>query len=56
MNLYTALVDDAGLFPPTSLHMDEALKRNRRDLERGSEVLTHRFLCPASRLERLRGR
>ncbi|MEV1004692.1 hypothetical protein [Nonomuraea sp. NPDC050202] len=55
MNLYTALVDDAGLFPPTSLHMDEALKRNRRDLERGSEVLTHRFLCPASRLERLRG-
>ncbi|TMR91878.1 hypothetical protein EJK15_47710 [Nonomuraea basaltis] len=53
--LYTALVDDAGLFPPTSLHMDEALARNRRDLERGNPVLTHRFLCPASRLDRLRG-
>ncbi|MEO3874492.1 hypothetical protein ABGB18_37360 [Nonomuraea sp. B12E4] len=55
MNIYTALIDDAGLFPPTSLHMDEALDRNRRDLERGSPVLTHRFLCPASRLDRLRG-
>ncbi|GAA3256366.1 hypothetical protein [Nonomuraea helvata] len=54
MNVYTALVDDAGLFPPTSLHMDEALARNRRDLEHGSSVLTHRFLCPASRLHRLR--
>ncbi|MFC5824902.1 hypothetical protein [Nonomuraea insulae] len=55
MILFSALVDDAGLFPPTSLHMNEALSRNRRDLERGSEVLTHRFLCPASRLDRLRG-
>ncbi|MEV0614513.1 hypothetical protein AB0I81_14390 [Nonomuraea sp. NPDC050404] len=54
-SLYTALVDDAGLFPPTSLHMDEALARNRRDLERDSRILTHRFLCPASRLDRLRG-
>ncbi|MGW4790908.1 hypothetical protein ACWEPC_00645 [Nonomuraea sp. NPDC004297] len=54
MNLYTALVDDAGLFPPTSLHMDEALARYRRDLERGSTILTHRFLCPTSRLGRLR--
>ncbi|MEU5861764.1 MULTISPECIES: hypothetical protein [unclassified Nonomuraea] len=55
MTLYTELVDDAGLFPPTSLHMDEALTRNQRDLERGDDVLTHRFLCPASRLDRLRG-
>ncbi|MEV5896121.1 hypothetical protein [Nonomuraea fuscirosea] len=55
MTLYAALVDDAGLFPPTSLHMDEALARNRRDLEQGHHVLTHRFLCPASRLDRLRG-
>lgn len=53
--LYTALVDDAGLFPPTSLHMSEALARHRRDQEVGSPVLTHRFLCPASRLDRLRG-
>ncbi len=56
MMLYTALVDDAGLFPPTSLHMDEALARNRRDLERGNPVLTHRFLCPASRIDRLRAK
>jgi hypothetical protein len=54
MTLYTALVDDAGLFPPTSLHMSEALARNRRDLERDIQVLSHRFLCPASRLDRLR--
>ncbi|MBB6345318.1 hypothetical protein ACWGH8_00280 [Nonomuraea muscovyensis] len=52
--LFTALVDDAGLFPPTSLHMDEALARHRRDEERGSAVLAQRFLCPASRLDGLR--
>ncbi|MGW0806528.1 hypothetical protein [Nonomuraea sp. NPDC002799] len=55
MSIFTELIDDAGLFPPTSLHMDEALARNRRDLEHGSTVLTHRFLCPAGRLDRLRG-
>ncbi|SDL18911.1 hypothetical protein SAMN05421874_11772 [Nonomuraea maritima] len=54
MILYNALVDDAGLFPPTSLHMDEALARHRRDLEGGHPVLTHRMLCPASRIDRLR--
>lgn len=54
MNLYLALVDDAGLFPPTSLHMSEALARHQRDQERGSQVLTHRFLCPTSRLDGLR--
>lgn len=56
MTLYSALVDDAGLFPPTSLHMEEALARYQRDLERGNPVLTHRFLCPASRIDRLRGK
>ncbi|TDD42224.1 hypothetical protein E1286_31190 [Nonomuraea terrae] len=56
MILYAALVDDAGLFPPTSLHMDEALARHMRDLESGHPVLTHRLLCPASRIERLRGK
>ncbi|NUT43463.1 MAG: hypothetical protein HOV86_26085, partial [Thermoactinospora sp.] len=29
--------------------------RNQRDLERGTDVLTHRFLCPTGRLDRLRG-
>ncbi|WP_049559935.1 hypothetical protein [Nonomuraea sp. SBT364] len=54
MTLFTALVDDAGLFPPTSLHMSEALARTKRGVDQGVEVLTHRFLCPASRLDRLR--
>ncbi|MFI6500203.1 hypothetical protein [Nonomuraea typhae] len=52
--LFGALVDDAGLFPPTSLHMDEALARHQRDLDEGNPVLTHRFLCPSSRLDTLR--
>jgi hypothetical protein len=54
MTLFTDLVDDAGLFPPTSLHMSEALGRHERDQERGTPMLTHRFLCPASRLDALR--
>ncbi|MEU8250754.1 hypothetical protein [Nonomuraea sp. NPDC048916] len=52
--LYHSLVDDAGLFPPTSLHMDEALSRHERDQRLGNPVLTQRFLCPASRLDGLR--
>lgn len=52
--LFNALVDDAGLFPPTALPLTEALERHQRDSEAGSPVLTHRFLCPASRLDALR--
>ncbi|WP_406311689.1 hypothetical protein OHA77_23620 [Streptosporangium sp. NBC_01639] len=52
--LFRGLVDDAGLFPPTALPMAEALRRHRADLAGGSPVLTHRFLCPASRLPELR--
>ncbi|GAA2782861.1 hypothetical protein [Nonomuraea dietziae] len=52
--LFSSLVDDAGLFPPTSLHMSEALARHQRDLDAGSPVLTHRFLCPSSRIDALR--
>ncbi|GAA3130931.1 hypothetical protein GCM10010466_21960 [Planomonospora alba] len=54
MRLFHDLVDDAGLFPPTALPMDEALARHRADLEQGGPVLTHRFLCPSSRLPVLR--
>ena len=54
MTLFTALVDDAGLFPPTSLHMSEALARHRRDQESAETILTHRFLCPVGRLDALR--
>lgn len=58
--LFGRLVDDAGLFPPTSLAMDAALARYReaRAAERagvpGVSILTHRFLCPVSRLSELR--
>lgn len=51
--LFTALVDDAGLFPPTSLGMSAALARHQAARAAAHPVLTHRFLCPASRLPEL---
>lgn len=55
-SLLRALVDDAGLFPPEQLAMDAAVARHRADQGAGHPMLTHRFLCPASRLPELRGR
>ncbi|WP_283135313.1 hypothetical protein [Rhizohabitans arisaemae] len=52
--LFHGLVDDAGLFPPTQLSMAGALDRHIADVKEGSPVLTHRFLCPSSRLDELR--
>ncbi|MCA0157574.1 hypothetical protein LB823_15375 [Tsukamurella sp. M9C] len=52
--LLAALVDDAGLFPPTALPMREALVRHRHDLAGGDPMLTHRFLCPVDRIDELR--
>jgi hypothetical protein len=52
--LTRALVDDAGLFPPEELDMASALARHRRDRAAGSPVLTHRFVCPVTRLGELR--
>lgn len=54
MNLLAALVDDAGLFPPESLPMPDALSRHRADETAGSPMLSHRFLCLASRIGELR--
>src|SRR4051812_39818777 len=48
------LVDDAGLFPPARLPMDEAVARHRADLRAAHPMLTHRFLCPASRFDELK--
>ena len=48
--LLERLVDDAGLFPPSSLSMEQALSRFR---ESRSPVLSGRFLCPADRLGEL---
>jgi hypothetical protein len=53
--LLAGLVDDAGLFPPESLPMGAALARHDADEDAGSTMLSHRFLCPASRLGELRG-
>lgn len=52
--LLRALVDDAGLFPPTELPMPDAVRRHRADARTGHPMLTHRFLCPLSRWEELR--
>jgi len=54
VNLLAGLVDDAGLFPPASLPMADALARHGADEEAGHPMLSHRFLCPASRLGELR--
>jgi hypothetical protein len=50
--LLERLVDDAGLFPPSNLSMQEAISRFRRS---DSPVLSGRFVCPAARLGELRG-
>jgi hypothetical protein len=53
--LLRALVDDAGLFPPTALPMDRAVARHRADVEAGEAMHSHRFLVPASRVGELTG-
>jgi hypothetical protein len=53
LHLLTGLVDDAGLFPPESLPMADALARHGADEAAGYGMLSHRFLCPASRLGEL---
>ena len=52
--LFTALIDDAGLFPPEELAMPDALARYRRDRATGHPVLTGRFLCPAATVPTLK--
>ena len=50
MKLLEGLVDDAGLFPPTSLSMVDALKRYR---SLDHPMLSGRFLVPGDRLDEL---
>ncbi len=54
VGLLAELVDDAGLFPPEQLPLPAALARHRADEATGHPMLSHRFLCPASRLGELR--
>lgn len=51
--LFAGLVDDAGLYPPESLSMADALARHLSGPAAGHRALTGRFLCPASRLQEL---
>jgi hypothetical protein len=48
--LLEALIDDAGLFPPARLPMDEAVARHLAAKSGPDAWLLGRFLCPASRL------
>lgn len=48
--LLRALVDDAGLFPPAWLPMDQAVQRFRATQH---PMLSGRFLCPGNRVEEL---
>jgi hypothetical protein len=50
VSLLARLVDDAGLFPPTSLSMADALARHRSV---SHPMLTGRFLVPGDRLAEL---
>ncbi|HUR14042.1 MAG TPA: hypothetical protein VM097_06075 [Mycobacteriales bacterium] len=48
--LLAGLVDDAGLFPPSWLPMEQALARHRASAH---PMLSGRLLCPADRVEEL---
>jgi hypothetical protein len=52
---FSALVDYAGLFPPASLDMADAVEGYRAARTSRARWVAGRFLCPASRLEELAG-
>jgi hypothetical protein len=52
---FAALVDYAGLFPPASLDMPDAIAGYRAARRSNARWVAGRFLCPASRLEELAG-
>jgi hypothetical protein len=53
--LLSGLIDYAGLFPPASLDMPEAIAEFREARTGPNGWIVHRFLCPAGRLEELAG-
>ena len=53
--LLTGLIDYAGLFPPASLDLDDAVAEFRAARAAADGWILHRFLCPASRLTDLAG-
>ena len=52
---FAALIDYAGLFPPASHDMADAVEVYRSARRSGAHWVAGRFLCPASRLEELAG-
>lgn len=52
---FAALIDYAGLFPPASLGMADAVATYRRARKSRTRWVAGRFLCQASRLEELAG-
>jgi hypothetical protein len=53
--LFTGLIDYAGLFPPASLSMDEAVAEYGTERGGTHSRLLGRFICAAGRLEELAG-
>jgi len=53
--LFTAIVDDAALFPPGSAAMPDALAAHPHHRKAVYADIVGRFLCPASRVEELLG-
>lgn len=53
--LFAGLIDYAGLFPPASLSIEDAVAEYRRERDGAHSGLLGRFICPASRLEALAG-
>ncbi len=49
----SGIIDYAGLFPPASLDMDEAIRNYARYRDDADARMLGRFICPASRLEEL---
>lgn len=47
------LIDDAGLFPPASLSMEDAVAAHRASRDGANGWMLSRFICPASRLPEL---
>jgi hypothetical protein len=49
----SGLIDDAGLFPPESLSMENAVSAHRASRKGHNGWIMSRFICPASRLTEL---
>lgn len=54
-NVLHRLVDDGGLFPAGDRSAEEVVARHRADQVAANPMLTHRLLCPSTRLTELRG-